>query len=331
MNQEKEGEVKDMMKKNQIINNPFPYSDTNKRYHTFSYAMKKEYGQKVAKIPLNAHFTCPNRDGTKSTGGCAFCSSMGSGDSILAAQESLDVQYTTNLMRARQKWPNALGMAYFQSFSNTYAPLKILQKIYTPFYQREDVGALAIATRADCFDETMARWFSFQQKKSGKKTWLEFGLQTIHPSTAKAMNLGYTPDEVKKAIQLCQQYDLKCCVHIINGFPSETKSDMQQTAQFLASLHPDAIKIHMLHLLHNSPLKESFQEKPFPLLSLEQYVQVVVDQLEILPQDIIIERITGDGLAKDLLAPLWTIKKTIVANEIDKEFVKRQSYQGKYA
>lgn len=314
----------------QILDNPFPYSDTNKRYHTFSYAMKNKYGKKVAKIPLNSNFTCPNRDGKKGIGGCAFCSSKGSGDSILAWQEDLEIQYAKNLKRAHTKWPEALGIAYFQSFSNTYAPLKVIKKIYTPFYERKDVCALAIATRADCFNEESAKWFSLQQEKSGKETWLEFGLQTIHLSTAKAMNLGYTPLELENAIKLCKQYGLKSCVHIINGFPNETKSDMQETAQFLATLHPDAIKIHMLHLLENSRLGKSWQEKPFTLLSLEEYVQIVVDQLEILPQDIIIERITGDGLAQDLLAPLWTIKKTIVANEIDKELVKRQSYQGKW-
>lgn len=313
---------------NQVLDNPFPFSDTNKRYHTFSYAMKKRYGQKLAKIPLNANFTCPNRDGTKGVGGCAFCSTLGSGDSILAAQEDLAVQYDQNLKRARQKWPNALGMAYFQAFSNTYAPLKMLQDLYTPFFAHPDVVALAIATRADCLDEATAAWLSSMQQATHKEVWLEFGLQTIHEKTAQAMHLGHTKEDLQEALALCEQYGLKSCVHIINGLPGEKAQDMLETAQFVAQVHPHAIKIHMLHLLTNSRLGQKWKLEPFELLSLEQYVQIVVDQLEVLPPDMIIERVTGDGLAQDLLAPLWTIKKTVVANDIDKELVRRQSYQG---
>ncbi len=313
---------------NQVLDNPFTWSDTNKRYHTFSYAMKKKYGQKLAKIPLNANFTCPNRDGTKGIGGCAFCSSLGSGDSILAAQDDLAIQYTKNLKRAQQKWPNALGMAYFQSFSNTYAPLPILKELYTPFFENPEVSALSIATRADCVNECTVSWLAKMQQKWRKETWLEFGLQTIHQATAQMMNLCHTKEDVEKAVQLCKRYGLKCCIHIINGLPHESHEQMMETAQFVAKIHPEAIKIHMLHLLKNSRLGKMWQFHPFEPLSLNQYVQIVVDQLEILPGDIIIERVTGDGLAQDLLAPLWTIKKTIVANEIDKELALRQSHQG---
>lgn len=311
---------------NQILDNPFPYSDTNKRYHTFSYATKQLYHHKVAKIPLNAGFTCPNRDGTKSTGGCRFCSSNGSGDTILMAHRSLGLQYEENLKRARHKWPDCLGIPYFQSFSNTYAPLSILQEIYTPFYQRDDLVAMAIATRIDCFDEDIAKWFGAQPKT----TWFEFGLQSIHTQTALSMNFAHSPDDAKKAVELCRKYNLKSCLHIINGLPGETPEMMLETARFVADLHPDAIKIHMLHLLDNSRLGQEWKQAPFDLLSLDEYVQITCDQLELLPADMIIERITGDGLASDLLAPQWTVKKTIVANEIDKELLRRNSWQGKF-
>lgn len=311
---------------NQILDNPFPYSNTNKRYHTFSYATKEMYHHKVAKIPLNAGFTCPNRDGTKSVGGCRFCSSNGSGDTILSAQSTLETQFTNNLKRAQQKWPDCLGIPYFQSFSNTYAPLELLKKIYTPFYQRDDIVAIAIATRTDCFTEEQAKWFSKQEKT----TWLEFGLQSIHDETAKAMNFAHSAQDAKKAIELCHRYHLKSCLHIINGLPNETEKMMLETAKFVADLHPDAIKIHMLHLLDNSVLGQEWKQQPFDLLTLEQYVSITCDQLEILPSEMIIERVTGDGLASDLLAPLWTQKKTIVANEIDKELLRRNSWQGKY-
>ncbi|MEY8309299.1 TIGR01212 family radical SAM protein [Erysipelotrichaceae bacterium 51-3] len=315
---------------NQILDNPFPYSDTNKRYHTFSYAMKKKYGKKLAKIPLNAGFTCPNRDGSKAYGGCRFCSSEGSGDTILCAGEDLKTQYETNLERARQKWPKAIGMAYFQSFSNTYAPLEELKKIYTPFYENPEVSAISIATRTDCFTQKMAEWFSQMQAKYNKQTWLEFGLQSIHPATAQAMNLAHTSQDAFQATSLCHKYGLACCLHLINGLPGESKEDMLQTARFAAKLHPDAIKIHMLHLLDNSALGQAYRKAPFPLLTQEEYVEIVCDQLEILPPEIIIERVTGDGLASDLIAPLWTMKKTITANEIDKQLLARDSWQGKF-
>lgn len=316
---------------NQILDNPFPYSDTNKRYHTFSYAMKKKYGKKLAKIPLNAGLTCPNRDGTKAYGGCRFCSSEGSGDTILCASDDLKTQYETNLERARHKWPQAIGMAYFQSFSNTYAPLEELKKIYTPFYESPEVAAISIATRTDCFTEEMAKWFSEMQSRYDKQTWLEFGLQSIHPATAKAMNFAHTPEEAAQVIDLCHKYGLASCLHLINGLPGETEEDMLETARFAAKLHPDAIKIHMLHLLDNSALGQDYRKAPFSLLSQEEYVEIVCDQLEILPPEIIIERVTGDGLASDLIAPLWTIKKTMTANEIDKQLLARDSWQGKFA
>lgn len=312
---------------NQVLDNPFPFSDTNKRYHTFSYAMKQQYGKKLAKIPLNAGFTCPNRDGSKGTGGCAFCSAKGSGDTILADTAPLHQQYALNLQRARQKWPDCLGMAYFQSFSNTYADLDTLKALYTPFYEDPSVTAVSIATRTDCFDEPTAAWLGSRSKE----TWVEFGLQSIHSSTRQAMNFCHTPEDARRAIELCRRYGLKCCLHLINGLPDESRQMMLETAQFAADLHPDAIKIHMLHLLGSSRLGQQWKKAPFALLSQEEYVSIVCDQLELLPADIIIERVTGDGLAADLLAPSWTARKTVTANEIDKELLRRNSWQSKYA
>lgn len=316
---------------NQIKDNPFPYSDSNKRYHTFSYATKKQYGKKIAKIPLNAGFTCPNRDGRKAYGGCLFCSAKGSGDTILADRADLKEQFALNLARARQKWPGCLGMAYFQSFSNTYAPLEMLQDIYTPFFADPDVAALSIATRTDCLDEKAAAWFGQMQEQYGKEVWLEFGLQSIHPATEKAMNFAHSPQDAQQAIRLCKRYGLKSCLHLVNGLPNESRSMMVETARFAAGLEPDAVKIHMLHILKNSRLGQQYLKKPFSLLDQKEYVSIVADQLEVLPAQIIIERVTGDGLASELLAPLWTMKKTITANEIDKELLARNSWQGKHS
>lgn len=315
---------------NQILSNPFPYSNTNKRYHTFSYASKKIYGSKIAKIPLNASFTCPNRDGTKSVGGCTFCSAQGSGDSILLSASSLSSQYEVNLERARRKWPNAKGMAYFQSFSNTYAPLEILKAVYLPFFEDEQVEAIAIATRTDCFDEEKAAWLEVMQEKYNKDVWVEFGLQTIHPESEKSFNLCHTKEDARMAIALCQKHHLRSVLHLINGLPGEDRSMMIENAQFASSLHPTALKIHMLHLLENTVLGNAWKKEPFELLSLDEYIDIVCDQLEVIDPKIIIERVTGDGMADDLLAPMWTKNKTAVANAIDKELVRRQSMQGRF-
>lgn len=316
---------------NQILDNPFPYSSTNKRYHTFSYASKKIYGQKIAKIPLNAGFTCPNRDGTKGVGGCRFCSAKGSGDSILADQDDLASQYRINLERARRKWPNALGMAYFQSFSNTYAPLEMLKAIYTPFFESDDVRAIAIATRSDCFEEETAAWLEKMQNRYHKDVWIEFGLQTIHQATLQDLNICHSPQDAQNAISCAKRHHLRTVLHLINGLPAESDEMMLETAQFASSLHPDALKIHMLHLLKDTSLGAQWQQHPFDLLDFDHYVTIVCDQLEHIDPAIIIERITGDGMADDLLAPSWTSQKTAVANAVDTLLFQRDSWQGKFA
>ena len=310
------------------MNNPYQYTNDNKRYQTINYYFRQKYHQKVCKVPLNAHFTCPNRDGSKAIGGCTFCSSMGSGDSILGFNEDLMHQFDIGLERMHKKWPDCIGFAYFQSYSNTYAPLSVLKEIYDPFYQSEKVKGVCIATRADCLDDEKIKYFNEMAKI--KETWIELGLQSIHEETMNRCNRCHTTKEVFDIVEKLNSTDIKCCIHIMNSLPNETKEDMLNTARMIANYHPDAIKIHMLHLLENTQMANEYKLSPFHLMSLEEYVDVVVQQLEILPSDMVIERVTGDGLAKDLIAPLWTIKKTIVANEIDKLMVKRNTWQGKY-
>lgn len=311
-----------------MFNNPFPYSNDNKRYYTMNYYLKTKYNTKVAKVPLNAGFTCPNRDGTKSMGGCTFCSSKGSGDSILAFCDDLLKQYEIGLERMQSKWKDCLGIAYFQAYSNTYAPLDELKKIYTPFIEKENVVGLAIATRADCLDDDKIEYFNELADK--KEVWLELGLQSIHEDTMNSLNRCHTTKEVEDILSKLKNTKIKSCIHIMNSLPNETQKDMIETAQWIAIHKPDAIKIHMLHLLKDTQLAKDYEDNPFHLMTLEEYVDIVVKQLEILPENIIIERVTGDGLANDLIEPLWTIKKTIVINEIDKAMVKQNTWQGKY-
>ena len=307
------------------MNNPYPYSNDNKRYQTINYYFRNTYHQKVAKIPLNAGFTCPNRDGTKGSGGCTFCSSMGSGDSILCFDDTLQKQYKEGLKRMQNKWPDCIGFAYFQSYSNTYAPLAILKKIYDPFFKNPDIPGVAIATRADCLSDEIIDYLNHQDKE----VWLELGLQSVHETTMEKCNRKHSTQIVFDWIDKLKSTNIKTCVHIINGLPNESKSDMLETVKQISKHNPDAIKIHMLHLIEGTQMAKEYEEHPFHILTLEEYVDIVVDQLELLPQEMIIERLTGDGIAKDLIKPKWTIKKTIVTNEIDKLMVKRNTWQGK--
>lgn len=313
---------------NGSMKNPFPYSDDNKRYQTMNYYFRHKYHQKVAKVPLHAGFTCPNRDGSKGVGGCLFCSEKGSGDSILSYQESLSQQYQVGLERMRKKWPDCLGFAYFQSFSNTYTDLKTIQTIYDPFLNDPDIPGIAIATRADCLDREVIDYFASYADQ--KEIWLELGLQSAHEQTMKEMNRCHDNQVVWDALDMIKETKIHSCIHLINGLPNETREDMIESARMVAEHPVDAIKIHMLHLIENTPLADRYLKSPFPLLTREEYVEIVVRQLEVLDESIIIERLTGDGLADDLIAPNWTIKKTIVLNEIDKLMAKENTWQGKY-
>lgn len=308
------------------MNNPYPYSNDNKRYQTINYYFRNKYHQKVAKIPLNAGFTCPNRDGFKGTGGCTFCSSMGSGDSILCFDDSLQKQYQEGLKRMQNKWPDCIGFAYFQSYSNTYAPLFILKKIYDPFFKNPNIPGVAIATRADCLNDEIIDYLNSQNKE----VWLELGLQSVHEDTMEKCNRKHSTQIVFDWLDKLKDTNIKTCVHIINGLPGENKQDMLETVKQIAKHPVDAIKIHMLHLIEGTQMAKKYEKEPFHILTLEEYVDIVVDQLELLPQEVIIERLTGDGIAKDLIEPKWTIKKTIVTNEIDKLMVKRNTWQGKH-
>ena len=309
------------------MKNPFIYSNDNKRYHTWNYYLKNHYQCKVFKVALNANFTCPNRDGTCGVGGCTFCSSLGSGDYAGKASDDLMYQFEQGLEMMRRKWPNGQAIAYFQAFTNTYAPLHTLKETFQPFVEREDVLALAIATRADALnDENIAYLDSLTKHKD---IWIEVGLQSIHEKTAKMTNRGHDLNCFIKAIDKLAKTNLKVCVHFFNSLPNETKEEMIETARFVGNLPVHAIKIHMLHLLSDSVMGQQYLQKPFPIMSKEDYIDVVVQQLECLPAEMIIQRLTGDAPKDKLIVPEWTLKKVIVLNDIDKEMKKRDTYQGK--
>lgn len=309
------------------MKNPFLYSNDNKRYHTWNYYLRTTFHQKVFKVPLNAALGCPNRDGTCGVGGCTFCSSSGSGEQIQAAQEPLAEQFVANLNVMRRKWPKGKAMAYFQAYTNTYCSLAELKKMIAPFYESEDVVGICIATRADCLEAEKIAYL--QDLAKTKEIWVELGLQSIHDKTALSINRGHTFSLFQECVARLANTNIKICVHLMNGLPYESKEMMIESAKTIGALPVHALKIHMLYLSRGTQMEKQYQEASFPLLEKSQYIDIVIQQLEQLPPEMIIQRLTGDGDAATQVASLWTLNKTSVLNEIDKEMVRRNTYQGK--
>ncbi len=311
------------MKKTQKETNPFPYSDSNKRYYTMDYFMRQKFGKKACKIPIDGGFSCPNRDGTKGFGGCIFCSPSGSGE-FTGSGCNISLQISQGAEMMRKKWPDALLIPYFQSFTNTYAPLSVLKEKYSEALSHPLSNGLCIATRPDCITSEIADYLRFLSQENF--IMVELGLQTSSDKTAKLINRCHTTDEFIRGYNLLQ--GVFTCIHIINGLPGETHEDMMQTARFCASLRPDAIKIHMLYIAEGTPVAELYKQNRLNILSRDEYIQTVCDQLEILPMSTVIERVTGDAPGNTLLAPSWSKKKLEVHNEIDKLLFRRDSFQG---
>ena len=310
------------------MNNPFPYSFNEKRYHTFNYYLKTHYEGKVAKIILDAGFSCPNRDGLKGYGGCIFCSEAGSGDSNLSSQESLLRQYAENKRVMDRKWPNRCYIPYFQSYSNTYGPVDRIREMLKPFLTMDEVAEIAIATRCDCLDEQIVAYLA--QVNTIKPLWLEIGLQTSNDECGRLLNRQYDFADFQKALQLLQDTGIRVCVHILNGLPFENKEDMLKTVKDIVHLPFHGIKIHMLHILKNTALAKMDAQYDYQLLSRDEYIELVVSQLELLPPEIVVQRLTGDPLKDELIKPDWVLNKTTILNDIDKRMVKLDTWQGKY-
>jgi radical SAM protein (TIGR01212 family) len=305
----------------------FEFGENNKRYHTLDYFYKHKFNSKVCKISLNAGFTCPNIDGTKGTGGCIYCSKLGSGD--FAGNQNLDLVSQFNEVKdiMNKKWQDAKYIGYFQAHTNTYAPLPILKEKYETILNLENVVGLSIATRADAITEECLDYL----EELNKKTYLtiELGLQTIHEQTAKLINRCHTLECFEQMVYQLHKRNIPIVVHIMNGLPYETKEMMIETIKYINTLPIQGVKIHMLHILKDTELEKLYLEKHFPILSKKEYVDIVCDQLEYLDKHIVIHRITGDPKIEDLIEPTWLIKKFTVLNEIDKELKRRDSYQGK--
>lgn len=306
----------------------FIYSDDNKRYHTWNFYLRHQFGCKVFKVSLDAGFTCPNLDGTKGWGGCTYCSSRGSGDFAGDPAHSVCAQFYEVKQALNKKWPQGKCIAYFQAHTNTYAPVQVLRERFEPVLNLEDVIGLSIATRADCLGEDVLDYL----EELNRRTFLivELGLQTIHEATARRINRCHSYEEFLTGLRRLRERRIRVCVHIINGLPGETHEMMLQTARALAGLDIQFVKIHLLHVLKGTVMAGQLERGEFSLLSLEEYVRIVCDQLEVFGPELVIQRVTGDGARDALIGPQWSLKKFVVMNAIDLELVRRDSCQSKY-
>ena len=299
----------------------FKYTLDNKRYHTLNYFFKNKFGCKIAKIPLDAGFSCPN----KISGGCIYCSD-GSKANIVDNTNTLINQFNDGTKVLLNKWPNSKFIAYFQAGTNTFGSLDKIKELIEPFLNIEHVVGIAIATRPDSISKECLEYLS----DLNKRTFLmvEIGLQSSNDKTLKFINRGHDSKCFLECVAQLKTRNIFTVAHVINGLPYETKEDMIKTIQFVNNSGVDAVKIHMLHVVNNTKLADIYEKEKIHILTKEEYIDIVCDQLELLKPEIVIERITGDPIKEDLIEPKWLIKKFVVLNDIDKEMVKRNIYQG---
>ena len=313
----------------QAQRNPFPYSDTNKRYYTYEYYLRRRFGGKCAKLPLDAGFTCPNIDGRCGVGGCIYCSDRGSGDFAPEAGLSITEQIETQKAAFSKKWDTTRCIAYFQAHTNTYAPLDLLKARFEEALRADGIVGLNIATRADCLPSDVVEYLA--QLAERTVLTVELGLQSSNDMTAERIGRGHDFATFCKGF-----HDLRAanerigiCVHLIFGLPGEGREEMLKTVRDVAALHPDQVKLHLLHVLRDTELARRYENGEYQPMEREDYIETVADALELLPPDVVIGRLTGDGAKDALLAPLWSLRKTAVINDIDKLLYARGSCQGK--
>ena len=318
-----------MKKETQAATNPFPFSDSNKRYYTYDYYLKQTFGGKCVKIPLDGGMTCPNRDGRCGTGGCIYCSGRGSGDFAASPLLSVREQYEEVRARMGSKWPTDRCIPYFQAHTNTYAAPERLLRLYEAALSLPGAVGLNIATRADCLPDAALTLLA--QTSEQTVLTVELGLQTANDATAVRIGRGHTFADFVDGYERLRQAvpRARIGVHLIFGLPGETQADMLATVRQVARLAPDEVKLHSLYVLRGTPLAERWQAGEYVPMTQGDYVDTVVRALALLPPTTVIGRLTGDGEAKELLAPLWSRRKIAVLNEIDKWLYRKNAWQGK--
>ena len=300
----------------------------DKRYNDFNTYLRNIFGCRVQKIPIDAGLSCPNRDGTISKAGCIYCNDRGSGTNAFAKGLSVSDQLINGKKAFAKRYKAKKFIAYFQSFSNTYATLNRLKSLYEEALSVEDVVGLSIGTRPDCVDESILRLLQGYTKKH--LIWLEYGLQSIHKSTLDFINRGHDVQCFKKAVRATQNRNIKICTHVILGLPGEKKSHMLETAKTVAEMGIDGIKLHLLYVVKGTRLEKLYRAGEYRCLAQQEYVDQICGFLELLPKDVIIQRLTGDPHTAELVAPAWSLKKRATIVLINKTMEKRDSWQGKF-
>lgn len=302
----------------------------NKRYHTWNSHLKEQFGEKVFKVALDGGFDCPNRDGTVAHGGCTFCTVSGSGDFAQSRLDPLPIQMRKGIDKMHGKWPHTTKyIAYFQNFTNTHAPVEILRHRYEQVVNEEGVVGIMIATRPDCLpDETIEYLAELNERYY---LWVELGLQTVHEETSRMINRAHDYQTYVDAVAKLRKHNIPVCTHLINGLPGETHEMMMESAKrMILDSDIQGVKLHLLHLMKNTKMIRDYHYGRLEFLEKDAYVNLICDQLEIIPKDIIIHRLTGDAPRDTLIGPMWSLKKWEVLNAIDDELARRDSYQGIY-
>lgn len=314
------------------MNPIFPYTqDSNKRYHSWNYALRQEFGQKIFKVPIDGGFDCPNRDGTVAHGGCTFCSVSGSGDMIVAPEDPIPLQFQKEIQMMHKKWPDVEQyIVYFQNFTNTHAPLAVIKERFEQVVHLPGVVGLSIGTRPDCLPDDVVDYLAELNERL--YLWVELGLQTTFESTSRLINRAHDYQMYVDGVAKLRKHNIRVCTHLINGLPGETMAMMEENVRrTLLDSDIQGIKLHLLHLMRNTRMLRDYHEGRLQLMTQADYTTVICNQLEMIPPEIIIHRLTGDAPRDALVGPMWSLQKWEVLNAIDQELKRRDSFQGKYA
>ncbi|MBY6917847.1 TIGR01212 family radical SAM protein [Clostridium botulinum] len=298
-----------------------------KRYHSLNYFLREKFGEKVFKISLDGGFSCPNRDGKVSKGGCVFCSARGSGDYAGSRNFSITNQFNNVKTMMANKWKSGKYIAYFQAYTNTYAPVDELRQKYEEAINQEGVVALSIATRPDCLEDDVLDLIEELSKKL--YVWVELGLQTINDDVAKKINRGYDLKVFDDAMTRLKERNIDVVVHSILGLPGESQDDMLKTIDYIAHSGAQGIKFHLLHLMKDTKMVELYESGELQFLSQEDYIKLICKAVSMLPKEMVVHRLTGDAPRDLLIGPMWSLKKWEVLNAIDKTLEDNDIYQGK--
>ena len=292
-------------------------------YTSVNEYLQKRFGEKIYKLSLNAGMTCPNRDGFLGSGGCFFCSQGGSGDfacgpvlGLSCTEEDIVSQIEEAKKLVKQKTKGSRYIAYFQAFTNTYAPIDYLRKVFYAAIEHPDIAILSVAARCDCLDENVIKLL--KELNTIKPVWVEMGMQSCHDSTLKAMNCCYTFEQFAKSTHLLSENDIDVIAHVILGLPGESRQMMLESVRQACSLPISGIKLQLLHVLKNTRLARMYEKDPFDIMSMEEYCDLIVECIDIIPENIIVHRLTGDGPRKLLIAPMWSTDKKKVLNTLNK-------------